>query len=326
MPTLADLSARLGGTITGDGNINIHAVRSLKNAGSGHLAFYEQSKSNLAALKSSKASAVLLTQKDTADCPLPCWVVSHPRLHFAKVTQILHKVQSLPAGISPLASVSAQAQIHDSATIAPFAVIQAGATIAAGVFIGEHTVIKEGVTINENSTVLAGAVLYPNVIIGKWCTIHSGAILGADGFNFVSNDSGQQIKTQHVGILRIGDDVEIGANSTIDRGTLDETVIGNGVKIDNQVQIGHNIQIGDNTVICGCTGISGSTVIGKNCIIGGATCIAGHITIGDNVKICGSSVVTKSIGAGEIISSVMPTMPIKRWRRFVATLRRLEKH
>ena len=326
MPSLTDLASRFGGEVVGNGNIAIGSVASLSEAQAGQLAFYESSLPRQVLLES-KAAAVLLKKEAAADCPLPMWVVSKPRLYFAQVAKALNAKPAQFAasitGISSKAFVADGADIHESATIAPLAVVEAGAKIAADVFIGGNAVIGGNAIVGEGSAILPGAVLYPNVVVGKRCIIHAGAILGSDGFGFVADEKGRQVKIPQLGGLILGDDVEIGANSAIDRGALTETKIGDGVKIDNLVQIAHNVHIGDNTVICGCTGIAGSTVIGENCMIGGAVRILGHIVVGDNVMITFSSNITKNIPAGTSVSSCMPAMPIARWRRFVAGLRRL---
>ena len=322
MPRLSDIAARFGGAIYGDAAVDINGVASLSSAGRGQLAFYE-SIAHRTALQSTAAAAVLLSADACEETACPQWrVEGSPRLVFARLAQWL-SLQTPPAGISDKAHIAEDAHIGNHVTIAPFAVIESGAHIGDGCRIGAGAVVGGGAVIGDETVLMARATVYSGVRVGRRCIIHSGAVVGADGFGFVRDESGAQIKIPQCGSVQLADDVEVGANSAIDRGALDDTIIGRGVKIDNLVQIGHNVRVGDNTVICGCVGIAGSTVLGQNCMVGGGAGIAGHLTIGDNAMIAARASVTRSLPAGAAVSSVFPAMPVAQWRRFVGTLRRI---
>ena len=322
MPTLKEITARFGGEHSrDDGEVQINAAASLKNAGEGDIAFYE-SRAGERALKQCNASAILIEREHANKTQKPKWIVpKSPRAHFAKLCNFL----TPPPPPSP--GVSAKAEVHDSATIgkdasiAPFAVVESGASIGDGAVIGANAYIGKDCQVGEQTRISPNVVLYHGVKIGARCIVHAGVVIGADGFGFVADDN-EQIKIPHKGGASIGDNVEIGANTCIDRGTLDDTVIADGAKIDNLVQIGHNVKVGRGTVICGCVGIAGSATIGEFCVIGGAADINGHLTIGDNAIIGGSSAVVRDIAAGETVSSVWPAVAASKWRRYLAKWRR----
>jgi UDP-3-O-[3-hydroxymyristoyl] glucosamine N-acyltransferase len=212
--------------------------------------------------------------------------------------------------------------VDATSQIEAFAVVEPGATIGPGARIGAHCVVGRGSSVGEGTRLHPRVTVYPGCFIGARCILHSGAVIGADGFG-MARDAGRWVKIPQVGGVRIGDDVEVGANTTIDRGALDDTVIGEGVKLDNQIQVGHNVVIGPHTVIAGCCGISGSVTIGRDCLIGGGVGIVGHISICDGVTISGYSFVTKSIVKPGTYTSGTPTMPHGEWLRNAAHLRRL---
>ena len=322
--SLAQLSARCGGTIVGKGDVLITGVASLQKAGRGQLAFFAGA--DKCALAATGASAVLLQNEQGESAPVPAgaakWLVEgEPRRYFACAIDALHPPQEVPAGISPAASIAESACLADDVAVAATAVIGARAKIGSGSVIHAGVIIGDGVVVGDHCTLYPRVVLYSRTVLGKNCILHAGSVIGADGFGYAGGSSGS-VKIRQLGGVKIGDCVEIGANSAIDCGSLDDTVIGNGVKIDNLVQIGHNVIIGDGTVICGGAGIAGSSKIGSDCIIGGAAGIADHLKIGDDVKIAGASSVTRDIKSGETVSSVMPALPIRRWRRLIAGLRR----
>ncbi|MDM5148035.1 UDP-3-O-(3-hydroxymyristoyl)glucosamine N-acyltransferase [Candidatus Persebacteraceae bacterium Df01] len=322
MPSLTDIAKQLGGSVIGDGTVAIDGVASLTSAQRQHLAFYE-SPAHKDKLARSKAGALLVDQTCAEIDTRPRWVVkSAPRLHFARLAQWLHAPQKPVPGIHATARISGNATVHETATIDENAVIGAQTQIGRNCIIGAGAVVGKNAVVGDESILHPRAVLHANTVVGRRCLIHSGAVLGTDGFGFVRDEHGRQYKIPQLGSLRLGDDVEVGANSAIDRGTLDDTVIGNRVKIDNLVQIGHNVQIGDDTVICGCVGIAGSATIGNGCMIGGGAGIIGHITIGDGAMIAARATVTHSVPAGQAVSSIWPAMPITQWRRLVATMRR----
>ena len=211
-----------------------------------------------------------------------------------------------------------------SASVGPLAVIEDGADIGERVVVGPGCVVQRGAVIGADSWLVSRVSLYPGVRIGRRCLLHAGAVLGADGFGFAS-DAGSWVKVPQLGGVQVGDDVEIGANTTIDRGAIEDTVVEHGVKLDNQIQVGHNVTIGAHTAIAGCVGISGSTTIGQRCMIGGGVGIAGHLTIADDVVVTGVSLVSASIKHAGSYSSGMPAVETRLWRRMVAHLRRLDE-
>jgi UDP-3-O-[3-hydroxymyristoyl] glucosamine N-acyltransferase len=220
--------------------------------------------------------------------------------------------------------VDPSARVDPSAQVDAFAVIGPGATVGTGAHVGEHCVVGNNVTIGAGTRLHPRVTIYAECLVGERCVVHSGAVIGADGFG-MARDAGRWVKIPQVGRVRVGDDVEIGANTTIDRGALDDTVIGEGVKLDNQIQVGHNCVIGSHTVIAGCTGISGSVTIGRDCLIGGGVGIVGHLSICDGVTISGFTFVTKSITKPGTYSSGMPILPHAEWLRMAVQVRRLDQ-
>lgn len=326
---LSTLAARCGGRIRGDDSLLIRGVAALDSAGAGQLAFF--SGAPMQVLAQTQAAAVLLRESDadvataaTATLPagLTCWLVDgEPRQTFARAIAQLYPLPPAASGVSPQASVSDRAHLGSGVAIAPGAVVGAEAVLGEGCVVHAGAVVGAGAQVGAQTVLYPNVVLYPCVTLGARCAVHAGAVLGADGFGYTEGAHGSE-KIRQLGGVRIGDEVEIGANSAIDCGALDDTVIGSGVKIDNLVQIGHNVRIGAHSIICGNVGIAGSSVIGRGCVIGGGVGIAGHLHIGDGARVAGASVVTRSIPAGATFSSVLPAMPVAAWRRFVATLRR----
>ncbi len=219
--------------------------------------------------------------------------------------------------------MSPSARIAGTASVGPLAVIEDEAQIGERAFIGPGCIVQRGAHIGADSRLMARVNVCAAVRIGRRCILHAGAVVGADGFGFAP-DAGTWLKVPQVGSVQIGDDVEIGANTTIDRGAIDDTVVKDGVKLDNQIQVGHNVTIGAHTAIAGCVGISGSTTIGERCMIGGGVGIAGHLTIADDVVVTGYSLVSASIRNAGSYSSGMPAVETRMWRRMVAHLRRLD--
>jgi UDP-3-O-[3-hydroxymyristoyl] glucosamine N-acyltransferase len=274
-------------------------------------------------LESTRATAVILSAEDEAHCPVAALIDPNPYLAYARIASLMHPEMIPEPGIHPSAVVADGAQIASSASIGPLAVIEVGARIGERVLVGPGCIVQKGASVGADSALRSRVNLYPGVTLGKRCILHAGAVVGADGFGFAPNE-GTWAKVPQVGSVRIGDDVEIGANTTIDRGAIDDTVVENGVKLDNQIQVGHNVIIGAHTAIAACTGISGSTVIGQRCMIGGMVGFAGHLTIADDVVVTGCSLVSASIKKPGSYSSGMPTVETRLWRRMVAHLRRLD--
>jgi UDP-3-O-[3-hydroxymyristoyl] glucosamine N-acyltransferase len=297
-------------------------VATLSRANTGALSFLANSRYRKQ-LESTQATAVLLRAEDVSHCPVAALIDPNPYLAYARIAALMHPQASLAPGIHPSAVVAGGARIAASASIGPLAVIEDEAQIGERVLIGPACIVQKGACVGDDSALLSRVNLYPGVTLGKRCILHAGAVVGADGFGFAPN-AGTWVKVPQVGSVRIGDDVEIGANTTIDRGAIDDTVVENGVKLDNQIQVGHNVIIGAHTAIAACTGISGSTVIGQRCMIGGMVGFAGHLTIADDVVVTGCSLVSASIRNAGSYSSGMPTVETRMWRRMVAHLRRLD--
>lgn len=321
--TLLELAQLLSAELHGDGAEIISAVATLENAASGQITFLSNSKYRKY-LQQTKASVVLLTAADVEFCPVAALVVPDPYVAFAKVAQLLDNTPRAATGIAPTAQVAADAKLGRDVAIGHHVVISAGAVIGDNVQIGPGCFIGEGAVIGAGCKIWANVSIYHRVRLGADCIVHSGAVLGADGFGF-ANQRGNWLKIPQVGTVVIGDRCEIGASTTIDRGALEDTVIGTNCIIDNQVQIAHNVQIGDHTAIAGCTVVAGSTKIGKYCIIGGACAINGHMEICDGVQITGMSMIIKSITEKGIYSSGMPAATNLEWRKNSARYRQLDQ-
>ncbi len=340
--TLQQLVERLGGRVVGDAQISINSIAPLDSASSGQLSFLANSKYQ-SLLGMTQASAILLTEEDYSAFSATqekgavehaFLLTSKPYVYFARVAGLFAEEASVAThsfkGIHPTAVVDASAQIAPDALIGPYAVIEAQAVIGARSRIGAHGYIGQGVVIAED------VLLYPNVTIYAFCKIgaktilHAGAVIGADGFGFAPDfeevsgeEKGEWVKIPQVGAVEIGERVEVGANTTIDRGALANTVIEEDVKIDNLVQIAHNCHIGAHTVIAGCTGIAGSTTIGRHCMLGGAVGIAGHLTLADHVVVTAKSGVSKSLMKSGMYTSAFPAIDHGAWLRSAAHVRNL---
>ncbi len=319
--TLGEIAQHIGAETRGDVGCVIHGVASLDRAQAGELS-YLTSERYRKHLSGTQASAVILAPQDAPHCTVAALVVDNPGLGYARAATLL-TTPPVQHGIHPTAWISATAQVHASAWIGPQCVIEAGAMIGKGVNLGPGCVIGENSSIGEDSRLLAHVTVCHGSIIGRRALIHPGAVIGSDGFGLASNH-GVWVKIPQLGRACIGDDVEIGANTTIDRGALDDTVIEDGVKLDNQVQVAHNVHIGAHTAIAGCVGIAGSARIGKRCRIGGGVGIAGHLEITDDVTVTGMSLVSKSIRTPGVYSSSVPAEPVAVWNKQLARLRRLE--
>jgi UDP-3-O-[3-hydroxymyristoyl] glucosamine N-acyltransferase len=321
--SLGELAVRFGLTLRGEPDLLIGSVATLSHAHKGALSFLANSRYRKQ-LDSTLASAVLLTAQDESLCPVAALISPNPYLAYARIAALIHPQVAAPPGIHPTAVVASGARVAPSASIGPLTVIEHGAEIGERVFIGPGCIVQSGARIGADTALLSRVSVYAGATLGQRCILHAGAVVGADGFGFAQDD-GAWVKVPQVGSVRIGDDVEIGANTTIDRGAIDDTVLENGVKLDNQIQVGHNVLIGAHTAIAACTGISGSTIIGQRCMIGGMVGFAGHLTIADDVIVTGCSLVSASIKQAGSYSSGMPTVESRLWRRMVAHLRRLAK-
>jgi UDP-3-O-[3-hydroxymyristoyl] glucosamine N-acyltransferase len=318
---LGELAVRFGCELRGDPDVHIDAVAPLSSAGPGTLSFLANPK--LASqLAQTRASAVVLDARSAASCPAPALISPNPHALFARIAGLLYPEPPLRPGVHPSAVVDEAAEIDASAEVGAHAVIGAGAVIGPRCLIGPACLIGAQVQIGPDSRLVARVTVAQRAQLGARVLIHPGAVIGADGFGY-AREGASWLKVPQIGAVRIGDDVEIGANTTIDRGAIDDTVIAEGVKLDNQIQVGHNVHIGAHTAIAACTGISGSTRIGARCMIGGGCGFAGHIVIGDDVVITGMAMVSHSISDPGVYSNGIPIEPARRWRRVVARLKLL---
>lgn len=321
---LAELADRCGGKLQGNPDVIINGVATLAKAGSGHIAFLSDTK-HQKYLDSTQAGAVILRQLDIADFSGNVIICDNPHLAFALIAKLFdtYAYDGKP-GIHPTACVDENADVASSAAIAPHVVIEAGVKIADGVKIGPGCHIEKAVQIGRNSRLYAHVVVRHHCVIGDNCIVHPGAVIGSDGFGY-AKDGDQWCKVPQLGRVIIGNDVEIGSNTTIDRGALDDTVIGDRVKLDNLIQVAHNVTIGDDTIIAACVGIAGSTTIGKRCAIGGQAGILGHKSIVDDVQIAAKSLVTNSIKQPGIYASNIKAIELNKWQKNVARLYDLDE-
>ena len=308
--TLKKISEKFNVEFIGDGSYEINSVSSITSATEKSIIFISD-KNFLKFLDETKSQTVVTTKDLSKFCKNNIIICDNPYLLFAKISQLINKQDSLKYNVHS-SVVSSTKNLNNKLLIEPNVVIGKNVEIEENSFIGANCYIGDNVKIASGARIFPNVTIYNDVKIGNNIIIHSGVVIGADGFGF-ANDREEFIKIPQIGGVRIGHNVEIGSNTSIDRGTLDNTIIGNGVKIDNQIQIAHNVHIGDNTAIAGCVGIAGSARIGKNCIIGGMAGIQGHIEICDNVKITGMAKVACDIKEPGIYSSGTPLMLNKKW-------------
>jgi UDP-3-O-[3-hydroxymyristoyl] glucosamine N-acyltransferase len=303
--TLAQIASRLGGRVAGDPDVLIRQVGSLERAGPGQLSFLTDPKFR-ARLAGTRASAVVLSAEGEALTPLPRIVCDNPYAYFARVSQLFNPNTTQAVGVHPAAIVSP------------------GVKLGARVSVGAGCVVGEGVSIGDDSCLYPGVVVYAGCRIGARAIVHSGAVIGADGFG-LAPDAGRWVKIPQIGGVVIGDDVEIGANTTIDRGTLEDTVIEDGVKLDNQIHIGHNCRIGAHTAMAGCAAVAGSTTIGAHCAIGGSARVQGHLSICDHVTVSTCTVISSSIHKPGTYTGMYPADEHDSWVRNTAVIRHLHE-
>jgi len=320
--TLADIVARFGGQVLGDAQTAVSQIGTLEKAGQNDIAFLANAKYRKQ-LEDSHAAAVILGAADAELTTRPRIVASNPYSYFARLSDFLNPLREYASGIHP------SAVIDPGAHVSPDAHIGANVWVGEGARIGARSVVMAGCHIGEHVTLGEQVRLYPGVsvyhgcILGSHIIVHSGAVIGADGFG-IAMDEGRWLKIPQIGRVIIGDHVEIGANTTIDRGALDDTVIEEGVKLDNQIQVAHNVRIGAHTAIAGCVGIAGSARIGRYCRIGGGAIILGHLQVADEVEVSAGTVITKSIDKGSY-TGAYPFSDNHAWRRNAAQLRHLDE-
>ena len=321
--SLADLAAHFGLELRGDPTTRITGVATLERAGPGQLAFLANPLYRRQ-LARARAAAVVLREDDADDCPVPCLIAREPYVAFAKLAAQFDPAPEHPAGVHPSAVVDASASIAPGAGVGPLAWIGPRARIGAGAWIGPGCTVGEDCEVGEGSELIARVSLVARVRLGKRVRIHPGAVLGADGFG-LAMDAGRWIKVPQLGGVLVGDDCEIGANTTIDRGALDDTVLEEDVRLDNQIQVGHNVRIGAHTAMAGCVAVAGSTRIGRYCLIGGGAGLVGHVELCDRVMVTAMSLVTHSITEPGEYSSGTPLQPNREWRRNAARFKQLDR-
>jgi UDP-3-O-[3-hydroxymyristoyl] glucosamine N-acyltransferase len=321
--SLADIVARLGGRIAGDAGVVVTQVGSLENAGPGEVAFLSNPRYK-SKVMATRAGAIVVSPATESLTSLPRIVTDNPYAYFARLSRLLNPDPEVVAGIHPSAVVA------DGARIAPSVQIGAGAVIAAGAVVGERTSIGAGCHIGEGTEIGEECRFYPSVVVYPGCRIgarvilHSGVVIGADGFGIAEED-GRWVKIPQIGRVILGDDVEIGANTTVDRGAIDDTVLEEGVKLDNQIQIGHNCRIGAHTAMAGCVAVAGSAKIGRSCTIGAGSLILGHLTIADNVSISAATVISRSIPQPGTYTGMYPFDDHESWLKNTALVRHLSE-
>lgn len=319
--TLAEIAARLGGDVLGEAQTRVSRVAPLTSAGVGEIAFLANRKYR-AQLQTTQAAAVILGADAAEAFAGPRIVTANPYAYYARVAALLNPTEAGFSGVHPSAVIDSP--VPSSAAIGPRVCIGKGVTLGENVVIHAGCVIGDGVCLGEASVLYPNVTIYHDCQIGQRAIIHSGAVIGADGFGFAP-DGKEWVKIPQIGRVIIGDDVEIGANSAVDRGTLNDTVIGDGCKIDNLVHVAHNCRIGANSVLAGCTGIAGSTTLGEHCIVGGAGMISGHINLAPDTVISGGSLVMKDIRQPGVYTSVFPLDTHEEWLRNASHIRRLSK-
>ncbi|OBS11035.1 UDP-3-O-(3-hydroxymyristoyl)glucosamine N-acyltransferase [Acidihalobacter prosperus] len=322
--TLGQLAQAVGASVAADDAEKLVThVAPLHGAGSGALSFVADDR-NLKGLAVTQATGVLLRARHADQSPVACLICDNPHVAFARAATLLHPAAHPPAGIHPSAVVDEQAYVDPTAHVGAQSVVAAGCHIGAGAVVGPGCVLLAGVELASDVRLVARVTIGPACRIGARTQIHPGAVIGADGFGFAV-DQGRWLKVPQLGRVILGEDVEVGANTTIDRGALDDTVIGDGVKIDNLVQVAHNVRIGEHTAIAGCVGIAGSAEVGAYCTIGGGVGIAGHLRLTDHVHVTGMSLVARSLDEPGAYSSSMPAQPMRSWQRNAARFRHLDE-
>ncbi len=323
MWSLSEIAKHIGGVVDGDEHYQVDSFSTLQNAESQQITFLSNKKYKRY-LADTKAGVVIVSSDMASFVPKHAIIVDDPYVAYAKAARLLNPNKEIVAGIHSSVFVGSNSEIDPTASIAAHVVIGSGVSIEQYVVIGPGCVILDNVSIGEYTKLTANITLCDGVKVGRRAMIHPGVVIGADGFG-IANDKGKWINVPQIGSVHIGDDVDIGANTTIDCGAIEDTIIADGVKLDNQIQVGHNTMIGENTVIAGCVGIAGSTTIGKNCIIGGGAGLGGHLELADGVILTGMTMVTKSIKKAGSYSSGIPAEDTHKWHKNVIRYRQMDK-
>lgn len=319
---LAELAAYVGAELRGDGEKQIHQVATLAQAGAHDLSFLANPRYRKQ-LRATAAGAVIVAPETLQECPVDAIVARDPYVAFAKIAALLNPPPAFEPGAHPTAVVHPSARLAAGVHVGPHAVLGENVDVGAGTYIGPGCIVEDNVRIGVGGRLIARVTLCHGTQIGARVLVHPGVVIGSDGFGH-ANDGGRWIKVPQLGCVIIGDDVEIGANTTIDRGALEDTRIEDGVRLDNLIQVAHNVVIGAHTVVAACTGIAGSTKIGRHCAIGGAVGIVGHLEIADGVQLTAMSLVTRSIRAPGVYSSGAPLQENHLWQKNCVRFKQLD--
>ena len=319
---LDELASEIGAELRGDGTLTVSGVAPLHQAQPGSLSFLATAE-HRRHLAGTGATAVILREADAGECPAALLLSANPHAAYARAAQLLYPVAAPAAGIHPTAVVAASSSLGEDVSIGPLVAIGERCRIGAGSVLGPGCVLGDDVEIGPGTRLVANVTLCHAVRLGARVLVQPGAVIGGDGFGF-ANDDGRWVKIPQIGSVVIGDDVEVGANTTIDRGALGDTVIGDGVKLDNQIMVAHNVRIGAHSALAGCVGIAGSAVIGERCTVGGGVGITGHIEVADDVHVTGMSFVNRSVDSAGAYSSGMPLMENREWRKNMVRLKQLD--
>ncbi len=322
--TVAELAERFGLGFNGDGTRIIDGVGTLAGARPSQLSFLSNSRYS-GQLATTRAGVVVLRGESLADCTTAALVADDPYVAYAKIATLFERLPAAPAGIHPGAVVAAGARISASASIGPGCVIAAGAEVGDGAVLGPHCILGEDCVVGAQSRLVARVTLVTRVTLGRRVLVHPGAVIGSDGFG-LAFERDHWVKIPQLGGVRIGDDCEIGANTTIDRGALEDTVLEEDVRLDNQIQIAHNVHVGAHTAMAGCAAVAGSAKIGRYCMIGGNAGVLGHLELADRVTITAKSLVTHSIREGGEYSSGVPLQDNRQWRKNAARFKHLDEY
>lgn len=321
--SLGELAVKFGIELVGDPSTKVSRVATLANADSESISFFAN-KAYREQLRQTSAAAVLVHPDDVKDCPVNALLADDPYLAYARIADLLCPYPEIVPGVHESAAIAASASVPESAEVSANAVIGDDCVIGEQVYIGAGAVVGPRCTIGDNCRINANATLVQDVRMGERCIVHPGAVIGSDGFGNALSDGGW-VKVPQLGGVRIGNDVEIGSNTTIDRGAIDDTVIGDGVRLDNLIQIAHNVEIGDHTAMAAFTGISGSTIIGKRCMFAGRAGVVGHINICDDVVVGGATMISKDIREPGFYAASFPAENARDWKRMVARFRRIDE-
>jgi len=321
--TLEQLAIEVRGEVSGDPAAKVNNVATIKNAVAGQITFLSL-KGLRKYLSDTQATAVILRKEDLDACKTNAIIVDNPLLAYARIATLITSSNEISPTIHPTALIDTETLIHESVSIGPYSVIEKGVEIGKGCQIGSHCFIGENVFLSSHVRLHNNVSVLKACKIGERTIIHPGAVIGADGFGN-ANDQGHWVKIPQLGAVIIGSNVEIGANTTIDCGAIENTIIGNGVRLDNLIQIAHNVEIGDHTAIAAMTAIAGSTIIGQYCMIGGTVAISGHITIADRVTLTGRTTVLQSIKEAGVYSSCAPLVENSKWHKNYMQMKKMDE-